>query len=550
MYLTPSRRSAAFLGLLLLAGSTFFLYNIEGARLSLLYPWSPYQKTVLSDYEKQHPDVRQRVERLRRTCSQPDPFEKEYGRANLRLSRAYEGSLHRLRQLLHKLLRGETITITAIGGSITAGHHVDDDEVWFERFAEWLRDFVGSKSQVIAVNGAAPATGSDYFSFCFPLHIPEEADLVIVELAVNDEAILEHVENMENLLRGLVELPHRPAIVLAEAMAFSNGGMGGGGGRMHLPVAQYYDVPVVNQRHPLASHFARYPQLIRPYFTQDYWGNPDTRHFNARGHRDLGMLLASLLRDAACDMLSDDTFTVPPSLPPSIYPPPSFSEELSLTGLGDLEAQSDVAAWQDSIVEDSQKSWPEQSRFWRLDPVDDQEVGALMPGMWTMPYEYGQLPRMRVQDGWNPNLDHFVPPFKPICLSTRSSDPRFNLTPTYTDGWEHWVHPDYRDKPYIMATEPGSRVSFELETNVGVIKMYSLRSRTFGLGTIVCWVDDDVDKGVTVTGWWDNDMNIGRFATIRNDLIAGRHTLTCEVSQETSDPGGGHEFRIISVMSV
>lgn len=69
---------------------------------------------------------------------------------------------------------------------------------------------------------------------CFPLHIPEASDLVVVELAVNDEGILEHVENMENLLRGLLDLPHQPAVILVEAMAFSNGGMGGGGGRMHL----------------------------------------------------------------------------------------------------------------------------------------------------------------------------------------------------------------------------------------------------------------------------------------------------------------------------
>ena len=80
----------------------------------------------------------------------------------------------------------------------------------------------------------APATGSDYFSFCFPLHIPADSDLILVELAVNDEGIVEHIENMENLLRGLLELPSQPAVILIEAMAFSNGGMGGGGGRMHL----------------------------------------------------------------------------------------------------------------------------------------------------------------------------------------------------------------------------------------------------------------------------------------------------------------------------
>ena len=45
---------------------------------------------------------------------------------------------------------------------------------------------------------------------------------------------------MENLLRGLLAMDNAPGVVLVEAMAFSNGGMGGGGGRMHLPVAQYY----------------------------------------------------------------------------------------------------------------------------------------------------------------------------------------------------------------------------------------------------------------------------------------------------------------------
>jgi hypothetical protein len=78
------------------------------------------------------------------------------------------------------------------------------------------------------------ATGSDYFSFCFPLHISLESDLVVVDLAINDEGIPEHVENMENLLRGLLDLPRKPAVILMEILAFSNGGLGGGGGRMHL----------------------------------------------------------------------------------------------------------------------------------------------------------------------------------------------------------------------------------------------------------------------------------------------------------------------------
>jgi hypothetical protein len=63
-----------------------------------------------------------------------------------------------------------------------------------------------------------------------------------------------------------------------------------------------------------------------------------------------------------------------------------------------------------------------------------------------------------------------------------------------------------------------------------------------------------MDGGITdmrecSTRFWELiDSNIGRFATIRSDLKAGRHTVTCELLEETKDPGGGHEFRLISMM--
>ena len=42
---------------------------------------------------------------------------------------------------------------------------------------------------------------------------------------------------------------------------------------------------------------------------------------------------------------------------------------------------------------------------------------------------------------------------------------------------------------------------------------------------------------------------IYRGITVRDDLTPGDHILRCEVLEATADPGGGHEFRIISVMS-
>ena len=225
------------------------------------------------------------------------------------------------------------------------------------------------------------------------------------------------------------------------------------------------------------------------------------------------MLIASLIRDAACGLASHGTAETRPS----------------------------------------------QAEPWRDNPKDGEEFGLTITGMWMGPSEYDQLPRLKVLEGWDPNLQHVTPPFHPICLSTRSENPAFNLTPSVSHGWEHWTHPDYLDKPYLLARQPGSSVTFQLDTSVGIVKMYSLRSRTFGLGSIECWADEDRLRAKRIDGYWDDgsfvyasdhsdNRNIGRFATIRDDLAPGPHNITCELLHETADPEGGHEFRIISMM--
>ena len=207
------------------------------------------------------------------------------------------------------------------------------------------------------------------------------------------------------------------------------------------------------------------------------------------------MLIGSLLRDVTCEMLADKTFRVPSNAFPIDLSP--LSDGLST----DSSSVVDSALQQDATLDRLQSSWPEQSRSWRKVPVEGEVIGRLLPGVWTAPAEYGLLPRMRVLDGWNEDVNHIVPPFHPTCLSTRSTLSMFNLTPIAGHGWEPWVHPDHLDKPYLVARTPGARVSFELETSLGKVKMYSLRSKSFGLGTIECWVDADRERAV---GWWDN----------------------------------------------
>jgi hypothetical protein len=65
----------------------------------------------------------------------------------------------------------------------------------------------------------------------------------------------------------------------------------------------------------------------------------------------------------------------------------------------------------------------------------------------------------------------------------------------------------------------------------------------------MCWVDDDKDKLIVLDAYWPHTFSIPVQNTVRNDLTQGEHLLTCEILPETSDPTGGHEFRITTLTS-
>ncbi len=93
-------------------------------------------------------------------------------------------------------------------------------------------------------------------------------------------------------------------------------------------------------------------------------------------------------------------------------------------------------------------------------------------------------------------------PLEPQCFSTRSE--QSHLVPTRASGWAEWCHPDRPDKLYLHANTTGAVFSMDIETRLGVIKMYSLRSKTFGLGSVWCWIGDNYDGGVRADGYWEN----------------------------------------------
>jgi hypothetical protein len=97
--------------------------------------------------------------------------------------------------------------------------------------------------------------------------------------------------------------------------------------------------------------------------------------------------------------------------------------------------------------------------------------------------------------------DERTPLVKTTCLSTRST--KHPLKPIRQTGWSDWA---WKDKAYVIAKEPGARATFAISVGPnGVVKISYLMSKTFGLGSVKCWIDSNEEGGRRVDGWWDTD---------------------------------------------
>lgn len=118
--------------------------------------------------------------------------------------------------LANKVLQGQPLTMTIIGGSNTAGGGVHNDQHLYYNFFRnwWNKRGYGSTltNHKIAIGG----TGSDFFSFCFQNFLGDkEPDIVLVELAVNDYGYKYGMaaQPMELLTRRLLSLSSVPLVV-------------------------------------------------------------------------------------------------------------------------------------------------------------------------------------------------------------------------------------------------------------------------------------------------------------------------------------------------
>ncbi|KAL4423959.1 hypothetical protein ABPG75_001260 [Micractinium tetrahymenae] len=172
----------------------------------------------------------------------------------------YYGSGGRLRKVASKLLAGQPIKVTTLGGSVTVAgvlhRHGRSYSALLFRFINESFPHSGHVFQ----NGGMPGSSSGFFAPCVEQLVSPDVDLVTLEFAINDKADVPfaspHRKAYEQLIRRLLALPGQPAVVLlhhyAWWMAAGDGAKGGLFYRQpegqHTILAHYYDLPSVSVR--------------------------------------------------------------------------------------------------------------------------------------------------------------------------------------------------------------------------------------------------------------------------------------------------------------
>jgi hypothetical protein len=135
-----------------------------------------------------------------------------------------------------------------------------------------------------------------------------------------------------------------------------------------------------------------------------------------------------------------------------------------------------------------------------------------------------------------------------------------------------------RDKQYLVASKPGSTVTFNVVVGAGgTVLVDWLHSRFYDLGNVlVCAsptcslssvlpslsflsfpflffsdLDGQKSEGATLAGWWDLGWSIGVPTKVFDGVAAGPHTVTFELLSTTlsSHPSHKTTFRLIGLIT-
>ncbi|KAJ1301270.1 hypothetical protein OPQ81_003677 [Rhizoctonia solani] len=435
-----------------------------------------------------------------------DELAAKYGAAALAKTRLHAGTGARVQRVVHKALSGLPVTISVLGGSISACHGAGETPIgstcYSTRFFNWWNSVFPHPASELTV-GALRRTDSSYFAFCSAHHLPDRTDLVILDFDSSDPNHSSWTDHFELLVRSILVRPDQPAVIVLGHFAPQHQNEYGFAGveALHNQVAQYYDVPHISAKPILYSRYLTHPdETSSTYYTDPVLSNP-------AGHAVLSDVLISYFQREICSgwaAARGHAFDAPR------YTPDTQGKGL----LGGKAAHAETTS------------------------TDVDEA----------------LDQLRVPKGRMRDRPHTVSNFrevKPFCAS--ANDLVNPLPPSlfYGSGWNVRSEPKADAellRHYWSSDLPTSKMRVSVKLAAGDVAVYYVKEKQdAGVAEIACWVDDNVPGAVKISNRGTGDVPIPELKIIDTGVPAGPHFVECALAGEegsTSPP-----FRILGIFA-
>ncbi|KAK8850365.1 hypothetical protein IAR55_004283 [Kwoniella newhampshirensis] len=442
------------------------------------------------------------------------------GQLELLKSRLHTGTSARVQKVLQKAMSGAPVTMSILGGSVSACAGAGDDPVhekcYPHKFFDWWNTVFPHPANELT-NGATTKTDSAYYAYCNSHHLPDKTDLVILEFDAADPNDPEWLQHFELLVRSVLVRPDQPAVIILGHFSPQVQAQNGFAGPelLHNVVAQFYDVPHISAKGVLYEQYLQTPDQARSAFYHD------PNHANSNGHDLIADVLISYIMSQICagwSAINGHSFDVP-----------------------NLGTEGDSTAGSPSLLGGVglRKGMPGQS------PGDGSSAGSSLSDR----YIGLKVPLMRLNDRPH-DVEHFRE-IEPFCVA--ASDLINPLPPSlfYGSGW-HTYHPPkgavHEDRHYWYAEQPTARLRIPLKLGAGDVGIYFMQSPPDKpLGSVKCWVDDNVAGSKELLGTAEVEDVIATLVMIDRGVARGSHFVECQLQGE---PGGiSPPFKILGIFS-
>ena len=219
---------------------------------------------------------------------------------------------------LYKVLKGESVQLTVIGGSNSGGAGVQEDEpggaqgifslVITDWWAKEITPLTGSELELTLVS--IGGTSSDFYQYCHHGYVKNNPDLVILESSVNDLNVRTQFRNvnrslaLEQLTRQLLSYPSQPALIYVNLYHgdYHRSGCKNLDDYGQRALSRAYKITSVRWRDlvcPLAVGNVREPLTGLDVLCRD------EDHVNLLGHAQVSLMLINMIRKALLQIITN-----------------------------------------------------------------------------------------------------------------------------------------------------------------------------------------------------------------------------------------------------